>query len=1096
MIAGLTGALLSHGALERADAAWWNPSARARDHTGLRTWHRGIRDRLGPSSSARSVFDRIADPLVRWLGFDVLPFPARKGETIDAVLTVEGVPVLAMVVSAWGIDLSASWRRAVHCGLAHGVRWSIAINGPSLRVLDLQRLYARRYAEFDLAAALEDTRAVQLLVALLGAPDDPRGAALGVERAVAASEAQRRAVGGSLRQGVQEALVEMLGAFRAAGPRRAGARQIFDETLIVIYRILFLLFAEARSLVPAWHPIYREAYTLERLMADEERNREFTGLWEGVQAISRLAHRGCRAGALRVPPFNGRLFSPVYAPLADTLPLSDALVSRALLALTTRTDDGVRERISYADLGVEQLGSVYEHLLDLDVAPAARTAPVVLIRTGRRKATGTFYTPRSLTEFLVRRTLAPLVEGAPAERILRLRVLDPAMGSGAFLVAACRYLAVAYEEALLREEAAFPGDVGEDDRAAFRRAVAQRCLFGVDANPMAVQLGRLSLWLATLAVGKPLSFLDHHLRPGNSLVGASVDDILREPAPGATGRRRERLPLFPVEALHASVEAMVRVRLELAETPDDTVEQVRGKERALAALEETGGPLERWKRAADLWCAAWFRKAASRSTRGGFAALLDRALGGAGPLPARVADPLLAEADSLAAAHRFFHWPLEFPELFYAQNGQPAEDAGFDVVVGNPPWEMLKGSDADGRKEIEAFARGSGQYLLQSGGHANLYHLFVERMLRLVKRTGRIGMLLPAGFAADESCAQLRRRVLDGARVDTFTLLDNRDGLFPIHRGLRFLLLTLTNGGSTQTLPVHPGIRSADVLDRMPDAGEAAPVRISTALLDRLGGPGKAIPDLRTDTDVEIAALLSARFPSSASPDGWHVHFGRELNATDDRPHFVRGGLRGLPVVEGKHIFPFTVDPHAATYRLPLRTASRLLDAESTYRRRRLGYREVASATNRQTLIAAVLPRGVVTTHTVFCVKEALDDTDQEFLCGVFNSCVANYLVRMWVGTHVTAAVVRRLPIPFGVRGSPAYRRVAALSAGLAQGPDRAALAELNAAVAVLYGLTRRQFAHILSTFPLVPRSERDAALERFAEDGIISSPCNPTTAG
>src|SRR6185436_6824706 len=158
------------------------------------------------------------------------------------------------------------------------------------------------------------------------------------------------------------------------------------------------------------------------------------GVWETLQAIARLAHRGCRAGTLRVPPFNGRLFSPAHAPLADCLPLDDGAVRQALLALTTRPSPTGRVPIAYADLGVEQLGGVYERILDFEpAAPDGDIRRLTLVRAERRKTSGSYYTPRTLTELLVRRTLTPLVKDASPDDILSLRVLDPAMGSGAFL---------------------------------------------------------------------------------------------------------------------------------------------------------------------------------------------------------------------------------------------------------------------------------------------------------------------------------------------------------------------------------------------------------------------------------------------------------------------------------------------------------------------------------------------------------------------------------------------------------------------------------------------------------------------------------------
>jgi hypothetical protein len=212
---------------------------------------------------------------------------------------------------------------------------------------------------------------------------------------------------------------------------------------------------------------------------------------------------------LIVRPFNGRLFSRASAPsleLARTRrPRSaaanalDGAARRALLALGSRPGPGGLEPIHYADLGVEQLGSVYERVLDLDVPDAARlpTPPERVVSRGatrhsvRRKQTGTFYTPRALAEFVVRRTLAPLVAGASADAILRLRVVDPAMGSGAVLVASCRFLASAYERALIDEGRLTPADFDEHERADIRRRIAEQCLAGVDLNPVAVQLARL-----------------------------------------------------------------------------------------------------------------------------------------------------------------------------------------------------------------------------------------------------------------------------------------------------------------------------------------------------------------------------------------------------------------------------------------------------------------------------------------------------------------------------------------------------------------------------------------------------------------------------
>jgi hypothetical protein len=1012
-----------------------------------------------------------------------------------AMLEAGGAPAVALLATEWGRDPAGAWGDAVRHGIGCQVRWCFCVTGRVLRVLDARRTYSRRFAEFDLQATMREPTGFDCFWGLLRAAAFPRDGLPRLDRAVAASEQHRAEVRASLQSGVHDALTSLVRAFsRARRGRRASTPSpgaLFEESLIVVYRILFLLFAEARGLVPIWHPLYRGSYTIEALRVPIETLPRPPGVWESLQAIARLAHRGCRAGSLRVPPFNGRLFSPAHAPLAETAALDDGAVRDALLALTTRRSTAGRQRIAYADLGVEQLGGVYERVLDFEpVAAAADPGALTLVRAGHRKATGAFYTPRALTEYLVRRALAPVAQDASSERILALRVLDPAMGSGAFLVAACRYLAGAYEMSLIREGVLSASDVTEQDRAGFRRAVAQRCLFGVDINPMAVQLGRLSLWLATLAGDRPLTFLDHHLRAGNSLVGAAIADVARQPRTGrAAGTRSGGLPLFDLDMADGAIGAAVGPRLSIANDPGDTIEQVRGKEQLMSRLQQDGTPLARWKAAADLWCASWFDDAPGDPPRrdAAFGALLDEVLGRPVVLPAHITRPLLERGQAASARERFFHWTLEFPEVFHFTDGQPRPDAGFDVIVGNPPWEMLRGDRSQGRDRsvhLVAFTRRSGVYRLQGGGHANLYQLFLERALALLRVGGRIGVVLPSGFASDHGCAALRRHLLDHTAIDTFTSIENRDGLFPIHRGLRFLLVTATSGTATKTLLSRSGVRSPAALDELSDTGaDPSAVAVPRGLVERLSGDQLAIPELRTSADVDLVSQIAFSTPALGDPSGWHVAFGRELNATDDRRHFVEPdravpGRRHYPVIEGKQIQPFAVDVAGARFHIRAHDAARLLDPAHSYSHDRLAYRDVAAASNRLTLIAAIVPARVITTHTLFCLKGQVESEVQQFLCGVFNSYVANYLVRLRVSTHVNVSIIERLPVPKPPRDAPVFRQLGALSVRLAAAPgDRVAAARLQAAAASLYGLSPDQFRHVLETFPLVPAEDRTSAM-------------------
>lgn len=1089
MIAGLSGSLFSHEVVAEA-MGLRDDGATATAARTLRAWQARVAKDMGPASSARAVFDRVAVPLMEAFGFRIVPLDGRAGTCLHAQLEAGGIAAAVLIVTDWGRDPSTAWRESVRLGIGRTVRWCVCVTGPSIRIFDASRTYSRRYAQFELEIAIHEPAAFSVLWGLLHADAFGSGSQSTLDRAVRLSEQFRAEVRASLQDGVLDALRALLGAFATARNRRrarADPAALLDESLVVIYRVLFLLFAEARGLVPKWHPVFRDSYTIESLRGPIERQPGPPGLWESLQAIARLAHDGCHAGTLQMPAFNGRLFSPVHAPLAESVALDDRAVRDAMLALTTRTRAHGRQRIAYADLGVEQLGGVYERILDFSPAAVEGNAyALTLVRAGRRKATGTFYTPRALTEFLVRRTLAPLVAGASADGILSLRVLDPAMGSGAFLVAACRHLAAAYESALVREGVMSPLDVAESDRASFRRAVAQRCLFGVDVNPMAVQLGRLSLWLATLAGDRPLTFLDHHLRTGNSLVGASLDDVVRQPPLRGGRRGAAALPLFDVEAVDDAIGSVVTPRLSLARDPGDTIDQVRAKERLLMSIQQDSSPLARWKAVADLWCAEWFRER-QRTTPATFGALVDELLGRGRVLPRHVSGTLLDEARTVARREAFFHWPLEFPEIFYESDGGPSSSPGFDAVIGNPPWEMLRGDRGTSHDAaaLTAFTRESGTYRLQSDGHANLYQLFAERALSLVRKGGRLGLVLPSGFAIDHGCAALRRAVLDSTGVDTFVSIENRDGLFPIHRGLKFLLLAATAGGSTQSLPCRGGIRSPDTLDVLPDGDDRGTVELPRALLDQVSGDQLAIPDVRTAIDAAILSRIAFSVPPLSGPGGWNVAFGRELNATDDREHFVAapGSDGDYPIVEGKQITPFAVDAHASRFCIAPRDAGRLLGSSRPFTRARLAYRDVASASNRLTLIAAIVPPRIVTTHTLFCMKADVDLEIQHFLCGVFNSFVANYLVRLRVNTHVSVAIIERLPVPRPPRDSPAFLDVVRLSRALASTPgDRDAAARLQASVGFLYGCTDAEFQHVLDSFPLVPVEERYAAMARLPE--------------
>jgi hypothetical protein len=1147
MLPGISGSLVSGYFAEQIlpgrFAGETGEEAREHGRAALRRWHRMHAASLGPVSTARVVFDLAAAPIAGILGYrSGAPHAVGKGEVLVAPLhlvaevgktTCRASPCLPiLLVAAWGEDLDGTWRDAVRQSAGAGAAWCFSTNGIEVRLVDTRRSHARRHLAFTLDALLEDGPAFATFWALsrpaafLSPAGEPRTAPAGepptgellplIERVVLASALETVAVCRGLKAGVLDALGLLLAALAPDTRRPSGRRGLspkpapdpaglFEQALTLVYRVLFLLFAESRELLPTWHPVYRDSYSMEAVRSLAERAGPARGLWETLQAISRLSHAGCHAGNLTVTPFNGRLFSPALTPAGELPGVDDDTARQVILALCTSGHGSgrARDRITYRDLGVEQLGSVYESVLDYRVV-AAEGRLQLEPGAGVRKSTGTFYTPQSITRFLVRRTLSPLVADASPEAILDLRVVDPAMGSGAFLVAACQYLAGAYEGALVRHARCRPGDVGDRDRRSFRRLVASRCLYGVDLNPMAVQLARLSLWLSTLAPDRPLTFLDHRLLVGNSLVGASLDDVARRPDPGRAaprtlGRDAPLLSLVDDGGPGPALRAVLPARTRLACASDDTVAVVREKEALLASLNGGASALAPWRQVADAWCALGLGIPSGKPgpvPAGLLGELADHVRTGRCALPAGVAASWLDAVRASAAEARFFHWTLEFPEVFFGPDGSPRPDAGFDAVIGNPPWDMLRadnprteGANQGAAGDLVRFARRSGLYRALGNGHANSFQLFLERALRIVRRGGRVGMVLPWGLASDTGCAPLRRLLFDTCTLDPLHGFDNTASIFPIHRSVRFLLLTASAAGQTEALPCRIGERDAAVLDSLPDQAQArpdllAPVTLTRDLLRRLSGDDLAIPDVRSPADLTLLEKLVAVAPPLGSAGGWAVEFGRELNATDDRRHFTRDP-RDLAVLEGKHVQPFRALDSVASLRLPLETARALYARTGAFLRPRLAYRDVASATNRLTLIAAVVPAGVATLHTLFCQRGVVGARDQWFLCGVLNSFVANYLVRLRVTTHVTAGILARLPVPRPAGNPPVIQYVADMAKELSslEQPEESELyARLQGAVAALYGLTAPELAHVLGTFPLIGQAIRDKTMASFVD--------------
>lgn len=607
--------------------------------------------------------------------------------------------------------------------------WGLVTNGLTLRVLrDSTFVRRQAYVEFDLQAIVEEKRFEDFaaLYRLLHRTRLPR--AVGdagdclLEKYYAYSEEQGGRVRDHLRDGVKDCIERLANGFlrhqandelrrrlssSTVGNDRITSDALYRQLLRLVYRLLFLLVSEDRGLLGT-EQLYRDHYGVVRLRGMVHHRAAYThhdDLWRSLCVLWRVLSDdrpqsslagNVLASVLGLPVLNGELFAPVALD-SFTLANDDLLQSFWSLAWYEDRATRVTRRVNYAALDVEELGSVYESLLEFhpQLSEAGTAITFDLIEEGgERRSTGSHYTPPELVAPLIRHALEPvLVErlrtpktSAAKERaILSIRVCDLACGSGHFLLAAARRLGK--ELATVRTEADEPAP--EAVREAIRD-VMTHCIYGVDKNPLAVELCRVALWLESHAAGKPLTFLDHRIRCGDSLVGVfdlsvlerGIPDEAFKPVDGddkKAAREAKKLNASEREAplFHAPYAEQLRGLADgmrsLDELPEDTIEQVRAKAGAYQRIEHSL-EFERLNLACDVWTAAYFQPFPNAAGSPVTTEVLRIALIRGSLSDARLNGFVLHTSQ----ARTFFHWPLAFPEVFGS--------GGFDVIVGNPPF--------------------------------------------------------------------------------------------------------------------------------------------------------------------------------------------------------------------------------------------------------------------------------------------------------------------------------------------------------------------------------------------------------------------------
>ena len=657
--------------------------------------------------------------------------------------------------------------------------WGILTNGRQWRLYHRRTSYRLdSFYEVDLAAILSengDLDAFRYFYNLFRRDafiPDPSGVSF-LDLVLGESQQYTVAVSDDLKNRVYDALRLLIGGFLNY-PRNSFDRanppldEIQTNCLILLYRILFILYAESRGLLPVENPNYAANYSLAALAETIHKTLDrgdliiptISDYWARLRGLFTLINDGW-AGL--IPQYNGGLFNPTYHPFLEENELGNKPLAQ-VIQLLTRTEQG--ERIAYRDLDVRHLGDIYEGLLeyqpqiaDQDLVIVSRrgsekvepkSAPdqevtysegdvYLLTDKGERKATGSYYTPDYIVRYIVENTLAPLCEGKNVDEILSLKILDPATGSGHFLVGVVDYLA---EELITHPDAPHITETAdaETELAYWRRRVVESCVYGVDLNPMAVELAKLSLWLHTVAKGEPLSFLDHHIRCGNSLIGAKIENLSNLPELKKSRRKSVSIPMksgtsepqteIPMEFPFTDrVATAIGHYLLIEETESRTADQIHQKEHQLDIAQKM---LRLHKGVADLWTSVYFDNDVSRAT-------YHQALNALRSQDTDALENLLSyqRAQEIATEKRFFHWEMEFPEVFRDRFGRKKDNPGFDAAIGNPPYIR---QEALG--DIKSFLATYQTY----SGIADLYVYFVEQAHQLMQAQGQFGMITSNKF--------------------------------------------------------------------------------------------------------------------------------------------------------------------------------------------------------------------------------------------------------------------------------------------------------------------------------------------------------------
>lgn len=898
---------------------------------------------------------------------------------------------------------------------SEGCLWGIVSNGRQLRLLrDAATLTRPSFLEFELATILEDERYPDFaaLWRLLHGSLAGKTGAVSEDchwehwRNEGLQEGTRVREG--LRKGVEEALLTLGQGFleNPANEQlrldllkgRLRTQDYYQQLLRLVYRLIFLFTVEERGLLQpevkdvtaeqlAARKAYADGYSQSRLRSRCMRRRaydQYHDLWDATRVVFRGLARG---EALLDLPALGGLFAEQQCVALDAATLSNAALLTAVKHLRWSNRSGQLAPVDYANMASEEMGSVYEGLLELvpEVDVHARRFDFVgrtlagSTQGNARKLSGSYYTPDSLVQELIKSALEPVIKqrleankAYPVAAILSIKVIDPACGSGHFLLAAANRLAQELAECQAQDGVVTP----QAYRHALREVISH-CIYGVDKNPLAIELARTALWLVGYEAGKPLSFIDHHIRCGDALLGVLDPVILEKGIPdkaydALTGDDKEvvkalkaenkkALKLFEESAQSDLFNKSMRVEAfgKLDELPDGDLGEVESK-RQTWQQERQLIRASLAQQLADMYVAAFLMpKVRDYQAQMPMSSYFWHVYQGHEPL-GKTPDII----DEFCQQAQVFHWWLEFPHI-HAQGG-------FDVVLGNPPWERIKlqeqeffanrspliaeaqnkaereqriqwlkdgmlshhlrGGQGDpsvlerglyreflvarrGAEAASVFAHDSGRYPLTGVGDVNTYALFAETISQLLMPHGRAGFIVPTGIATDDSTKDYFAHIAQSGRLASLFSFENEEFVFAsVHHGFKFCIITIAgmNGIKEPAQFVHFARQTSYIYD-FNRRFTLSPEEF------RLINPNtKTCPVFRSQQDAELTKKLYRAAPvlieeGEVDKNPWGIRFMAMMHMSADshlfRNHYSAGLL---PLYEAKMIHQF--DHRWATY--------------------------------------------------------------------------------------------------------------------------------------------------------------------------------------